>query len=380
MASRLGSIKNARPTIAGVRHRSGGEPGSEAHMDEGYRSDTMRRKNEHIEICLREDVRGTGADVGGFGRYRFRHNALPEIDFARIDTRASFLGRPLRVPLLVSSMTGGTTEANRINRRLAEAAERRGWAFALGSGRAAIEQAELAPSFQVRDLAPSIPIVANLGAVQLNYGYGASECAKLLELTGADGLVLHLNGLQEVFQPEGNTDFGGLLRRVERLCRELDKPVGAKEVGWGIDGDNARRLFDAGVAFVDVAGAGGTSWSQVEKHRLPAGVRRQAAEAFAGWGLPTAECVAEARAAAPGGFVVASGGLAGGVDAAKAIALGANLAGFGRTLLAAAVDSVERVEERMAVVEFELRAAMFGIGAGTMAQLAATGRLTKLGS
>lgn len=340
-------------------------------------SDIERRKNEHIDICLNEDVRSAAAG-GGFGRYRFRHNALPELDFDKIDTSTSFLGRPLKVPLLVSSMTGGTTEANRINRRLAEAAERRGWAMGLGSGRAAIERPELATSFQVRDAAPTIPIVANLGAVQLNYGYGADECRRLLELTGADGLVLHLNGLQEVFQPEGDTNFAGLLRRIEKLCRELDKPVGVKEVGWGIDGGNARRLFEAGVRFVDVAGAGGTSWSQVEKFRLPPGVRREAAEAFAGWGLPTADCLADARAAVPEALLIGSGGLATGVDAAKAIALGADLAGFGRSLLAGAVDSAERLEAQFAVFEFELKAAMFGIGATTVAQLAATDRLERI--
>ncbi|CAM3864898.1 type 2 isopentenyl-diphosphate Delta-isomerase [Cohnella lubricantis] len=357
------------------------------------RTDIERRKNEHIDICLREDVqsravrsdahRGNSGHIdssrSGFDSYRFRHNALPEIDFAAIDISASFLGRPLQAPLLVSSMTGGTTEANRINRRLAEAAERRGWAMALGSGRAAIERPELAESFRVRELAPTIPIVANLGAVQLNYGYGADECRRLIELTEADGLVLHLNGLQEVFQPEGDTDFSGLLRRIEKLCRELDKPIGAKEVGWGIDGENAGRLFDAGVSFVDVAGAGGTSWSQVEKFRLPPGVRREAAEALAGWGQPTPACIEEARSAVPDGCLIGSGGLASGVDAAKAIALGANLAGFGRSLLAEAVESVESIEEKLAVIEFELRAAMFGIGAGTLEQLAETNRLIRPG-
>ncbi|WP_027091511.1 type 2 isopentenyl-diphosphate Delta-isomerase [Cohnella thermotolerans] len=346
-------------------------------MEREQRSDIERRKNEHIDICLNEDVRGSGVD-SGFGRYRFRHNALPETDFASVDTSASFLGRPLKAPLLISSMTGGTTEAYRINLRLAEAAERRGWALALGSGRAALENAAAAESFRVRGRAPTIPLVANLGAVQLNYGFGADECRRLIELTEADGLVLHLNALQEVFQPEGNTDFSGLLRKIERVCRELDKPVGVKEVGWGLDGDNVRRLTEAGVSFVDVAGAGGTSWSEVEKHRLRDVVRRAAADAFAGWGWPTAACVVEARAAAPGGFVIASGGLRGGVDAAKAIALGANMAGFGRSLLASAIDSVEKLEERLAVVEFELRAAMFGIGAATLADLAATERLVRI--
>ncbi|MBB6730375.1 type 2 isopentenyl-diphosphate Delta-isomerase [Cohnella zeiphila] len=341
-------------------------------------TDIERRKNEHIDICLNENVAGTGSGTG-LSRYRFRHNALPETSFEAIDTSASFLGLPLKVPLLVSSMTGGTTEANRINRRLAETAEKRGWAMALGSGRAALERPEAVASFQVREAAPTVPLLANLGAVQLNYGCGADECRRLLDVTGADALVLHLNGLQEVFQPGGDTDFGGLLRRIERLCREAEKPVGVKEVGWGLDGETVGRLLDAGVAFVDVAGAGGTSWSQVEKRRAHAdAVRRQAAEAFADWGIPTAESIVEARRAAPEACIIGSGGLAGGLDAAKALALGADLAGFGRSLLASAVDSLEKLDQTLAVVEFELRAAMFGIGAQDLQALKATSRLVRV--
>jgi isopentenyl-diphosphate delta-isomerase len=252
--------------------------------------------------------------------------------------------------------------------------------MALGSGRAALERPEAAASFQVRDAAPTVPLLANLGAVQLGRGYGADECRRLLDATDADALVLHLNGLQEVFQPEGDTDFGGLLRRIERLCRESEKPVGVKEVGWGLDRETVARLIEAGVAFVDVAGAGGTSWSQVEKRRAQAdAVRRQAAEAFADWGIPTADCIVEARQASPSAFLIGSGGLAGGLDAAKALALGADLAGFGRSLLASAVDSVEKLDERFAVVEFELRAAMFGIGAADLQALRSTNRLVRIG-
>jgi len=348
--------------------RSGREP-----------SDIERRKNEHIDICLRENVNGTGGGTG-LDRYWFRHNALPEISFAAIDTSAVFLGRPLKVPLLVSSMTGGTEEAGRINRRLAAAAERRGWAMALGSGRAALERPDTAGSFRVREAAPTVPLLANLGAVQLALGYGADECRRLLDITGADALVLHLNGLQEVFQPEGDTDFGGLLKRIETLCRASEKPIGVKEVGWGLDGETVVRLLEAGVAFVDVAGAGGTSWTEVEKRRARTDpVRRRAAEAFAGWGIPTADCIVEARRAAPSACIVGSGGLAGGLDAAKALALGADLAGFGRSLLASAAESDERLDERLAVVEFELRAAMFGIGAANVHALQATDRLVRIG-
>jgi len=340
---------------------------------------TARRKADHIRICLEEQVAGRGIGTG-FGRYRFRHKALPELDFASIDTTAAFLGKTLKAPLLVSSMTGGTGSAGSINLRLAEAAETRGWAMGLGSMRAAIENDRLAATFRIRSAAPTIPIVANLGAVQLNYGYGADECRRAVELAEADALVLHLNGLQEIFQPEGDTDFAGLLQRIEEVCRTVGVPVGVKEVGWGIDGATAARLADAGAAFIDCAGAGGTSWSQVEKFRGGPGIRAMAAEAFADWGIPTAECVADIRRTLPDLPLIASGGLATGVDAAKAIALGADIAGFGRALLPRAAAGEPAPDggtllQQLERIELELRAAMFGIGAGSLAELRHTDRL-----
>jgi isopentenyl-diphosphate delta-isomerase len=340
---------------------------------------TAKRKGEHIRICLEERVEGEGVTTG-FEKYRFVHNALPELDFESIRTETRFLDKPLRVPLLVSSMTGGTAAAASINRRLAEAAEARGWAIALGSMRAAIEREELAATFRVRKEAPNAPIIANLGAVQLNYGYGADECRRAVELAEADALVLHLNGMQELFQPEGDTNFGGLLRRIAEVCRTAGVPVGVKEVGFGFDADTAAALHEAGVAFLDVAGAGGTSWIQVEKFRSADGLRRKAAEAFADWGLPTSDCVKEVRDRLPDAYIIASGGLHDGVEAAKAIALGADLAGFGRTLLrnAASSDGTEQLEEQFERIEFELRATMFGIGASTIEQLRTTDRLRRL--
>ncbi len=339
-------------------------------------TDIIRRKREHIEICLREDVEGWGEGTG-FDRYRFRHLALPELDFAEIRLDGFFLGRGLKAPFFVSSMTGGTDEAGRINVRLAEAAQRRGWAMGLGSLRAAIEAPDSAASFQVRSVAPDVPLLANLGAVQLNCGYGIDECRRAVDLTGADALVLHLNGMQEVFQDGGNTDFRGLLRRISALCKEAEFPVGVKEVGMGIDGETVRTLAELGVSFVDVAGAGGTSWIKVEKYRTKDRLRRKAADAFEEWGNPTAECVREAREAAPDTTLIASGGAASGVDAAKALALGADAVGFGRALLAPALDSAEALDELFARIEFELRAAMFGIGAGSLSELRGTRRLVR---
>ncbi|CQR58689.1 type 2 isopentenyl-diphosphate Delta-isomerase [Paenibacillus riograndensis] len=337
---------------------------------------TGERKIEHVRLCLNEEVGASGI-TAGFEHYRFRHNALPELNYDDISLRTVFLGRELRTPLLISSMTGGSAATGAINARLAEAAERRGWALGVGSIRAAIERSELAASFRVRDKAPGIPVIANIGAVQLSYGFGVEECRRAVEIAGADWLVLHLNGIQEVFQPEGNTGFADLLTRIERVCRELEIPVGVKEVGWGIDGETAIRLYGAGVAFVDVAGAGGTSWSQVEKFRSSDPVRRAAAEAFADWGIPTAQCIAEVRAASKHGALIGSGGLRHGVDAAKALALGADLAGFGRNLLGPAVASEETLDQALAQVELELRTAMFGIGAPDLAALRGTHRLIR---
>lgn len=337
---------------------------------------TSGRKSEHIRICLEEQVGAEGV-LTGFQKYVFRHNALPELNFDEISLQTIFLGAPLRTPFLISSMTGGSELAGVINERLAEVAEHRGWALGVGSVRAAVEREELAATFAVRGKAPSIPVIANLGAVQLNYGFGADECMRAVEIAGADMLVLHLNGLQEIFQPEGNTAFRGVLARIEELCRKLPIPVGVKEVGWGIDGITAKRLHEAGAAFIDVAGAGGTSWSQVEKFRSADPVRRIAAEAFADWGIPTAECIREVRASVPSAALIGSGGLNTGVDAAKALALGADLAGFGRALLEPAVHSLEALDAQLERVELELRTAMFGIGAGNIAALRSTARLVR---
>lgn len=331
------------------------------------------RKSEHIQIVLGENVTGT-AITTGFERYHFLHNALPELDFRTISLATDFLSKKIQTPFLISSMTGGTKQAEQINQRLAEAAEEQGWAFALGSTRAMLESNHYHASFQLRNYAPTIPIIANLGAVQLNYGYGLEQCQRIIALTAADALVLHLNSLQEVIQPEGDTNFDNLLRKIEQLTTQLNVPVGIKEVGWGIDGQTAKRLTDVGVAFIDVAGAGGTSWSQVEKHRTKDVIRQQAATAFADWGIPTADCLVSIREQIQT-TVIASGGMKDGVDAAKAFALGAHVVGFGRAILQEATQSTEAVIQTMKTRELELAMAMFGIGVQSLEELAMTKRL-----
>ncbi|KXH81735.1 type 2 isopentenyl-diphosphate Delta-isomerase [Sporosarcina sp. HYO08] len=333
-----------------------------------------KRKSEHIEITLNEHVTGNSITTG-FENVGFMHNALPEIHFNEIELSTSFLGYTCQTPFLISSMTGGAEFAETINRNLALAAEERGWALALGSTRALIESEEYRSSFQLRKLAPSVPIIANLGAVQLNYGFDAEKCKQIIDITEADALVLHLNSLQEVIQPEGDLNFKNLLQKIEQLCRELDVPVGVKEVGWGIDGATAKKLCDVGISFIDVAGAGGTSWSQVEKYRSTDSIKRKAADVFSDWGIPTAKCVTSVREHIDKQPIIASGGMYTGLDGAKAIALGADLVGYGRSILKEATQSVEEVLEVMETRELELRMAMFGIGAASVKQLQQTNRV-----
>jgi isopentenyl-diphosphate delta-isomerase len=283
----------------------------------------------------------------------------------------TLLGKPMRAPLLISSMTGGAHDVARINMALAEAAESLGLAMGVGSQRSAIRDAGLAYTYQVRKVAPRIPLLANLGAVQLNYGYGVDECRRAVEMIEADALILHFNALQEAVQPEGNTNFKGLLKRVEQVCRGVGVPVIAKEVGNGIGAQAARRLVEAGVWGIDVAGAGGTSWSEVERFRHANAGGARVAGAFAGWGLPTTEAIRAVRAALPDIALIGSGGVRSGVDVAKAIALGADLGATAKPALGPAVDErgAEAVAEGLRAYVDELRIAMFCSGCGDLKAL-----------
>jgi len=326
-----------------------------------------QRKADHIRINLDKDV--SSSLTTGLERYRFVHQATPELDLAAVDTTTALLGKTLHAPVLISSMTGGTERAREINRRLAHAAQMHGIVMGLGSQRAAIQQPELADTFRVRDIAPDILLFANLGAVQLNYGYDVEHCREAVEMIGADALILHFNALQEALQPEGNWNFRGLLKRVEAVCRKLEVPVIAKEVGWGINEQTARQLAEAGVAAIDVAGGGGTSWSEVEKHRATSASQRRVAARFRGWGLPTAESILMARRGAPHLPIIASGGLRDGVDVAKCLALGAAAAGIARPFVKAAAMSAQAADEAVSEIIMELRVAMFAAGAGTIEAL-----------
>jgi isopentenyl-diphosphate delta-isomerase len=319
---------------------------------------------------LDEDVRS--GLTSGLERYHFTHQALPELNLEEVDLSLQVFDRSLNAPLLISSMTGGTEQAGKINRTLAEAAQETGIAMGLGSQRAAIENPDLRTTFQIRQYAPDILLFANLGAVQLNYNYGTEQCQQAVEMIAADALILHLNPLQEAVQPEGDTQFAGLLARIEAICQVLPVPVIVKEVGWGFSEKAARQLAEAGVSAIDVAGAGGTSWTQVEMHRAENQYQARLAAAFIDWGIPTAQALLNIRAGAPQMTIFASGGLRDGIDIAKCVALGASLGGMASPFLKAANRSLDSTIETIRLFQRQIQVAMFASGAGNIDQLQIT--------
>lgn len=334
------------------------------------------RKADHLRVCLEEDVQFRDV-TSGFECYRFTHCCLPELDRSDINIQTTFLGKNLGAPLLISSMTGGTELARLVNTRLATVAQRYRLAMGIGSQRIALEMPHLASTFAVRHLAPDILLFANLGAVQLNYGCGLVECLQLVNMLAADALILHLNPLQECVQSHGDTNFRGLLPKIAELCEKLPVPVVVKEVGNGISAAMAQKLIDVGVTAIDVAGAGGTSWAKVESERAKDNKQRRLGQTFADWGLPTAECITEIRAVAPTMPLIASGGLRNGLDVAKAIALGADLAGLARPFLEAAVNSETAVDELVEVLIAELETVLFCTDNVTLQELKNSGVLQR---
>ena len=334
-----------------------------------------QRKADHIKINLEKDVRS--ALTTGLENYHFIHEALPELDLAQIDTSLSLFGKELSAPILISSMTGGTSDAEAINLRLAEAAQEMKVAMGVGSQRAAIENLDQAKTFQVRRVAPDILLFANLGAVQLNYGYGLEQCRLAVDMIEADALILHFNPLQEAVQDAGDTNFAGLAKQIEEICKQVEVPVIAKEVGWGISERTAKRLVDCGVSAIDVAGAGGTSWSQVEMYRAPDEFTRQLAATFVGWGIPTADSILNVKKAAPPMTVFASGGIKDGLDIAKAIALGATLGGMAGQFLKAAAISTKSAVQMMKLTKRQIEVTMFAVGVGSLEGLSLEKMVTR---
>ncbi|MFH0890301.1 MAG: type 2 isopentenyl-diphosphate Delta-isomerase [Candidatus Aenigmatarchaeota archaeon] len=322
---------------------------------------TESRKLDHINIVLEKEVRNK--NPSGFGDVELIHDALPEINFDNVDTSAEFLGKKLSAPIIISAMTGGTKEAEKINKNLAKAAEEFGIGMGVGSQRAMIENGKLLSTYYVRDVAPNIFLIGNIGAAQLVKGYGIEECRKAVEMIKADALAIHLNAAQELVQPEGDVDWAGVVDKVRIISKDLGYPVIAKETGAGISGDTAKKLEAAGVKAIDVSGAGGTSWTAVESFR-----NSRIGDTFNNWGIPTAVSVKWCKRSVkiP---IIASGGVLNGLDAAKAIAIGADMCAVARPFLKAATISYEKTRIEVEKVIRELKIAMFLTGSKNLHEL-----------
>lgn len=320
------------------------------------------RKLRHIEACLRPESQYAGVTTG-LERLPWPYRALPELDLEAVDLSTTFLGRRLRAPVLIGAMTGGAEQGAVINRNLAAAAQRLGLGMMLGSQRVMLERPEAAPSFQVRDVAPDILLVGNLGAAQFALGYGVAEAQRAVQLVGADALAIHVNPLQEALQAGGDTRWTGIAARLAEVVPALPFPVLLKEVGHGLDAATIRAAAGVGFAALDVAGAGGTSWARVEQLvRYGAVLTPDLCEV----GIPTAQALADARQAAPGVPLIASGGIRSGLDAARALALGAQVVAVARPLLAPALEGTEAAEAWLARFLDELRVALFVGGFGSV--------------
>lgn len=324
------------------------------------------RKRDHLRI-LRHDP-DTDRRKFYFDNIRLVHRALPDINYGDVDTSITFLGKKLSFPLMISCMTGGHgKELQRINRHLATAAEITGIAMGTGSQRIMLEQPSSRSSFLLRDVAPSTLLCGNLGAVQLNYGVSPQQCAEIIEQTGMDALCLHLNPLQEVIQPEGNTCFKGLDERIRDVVRTVPVPVIVKEVGTGMCMEDAKRLIDAGVRVLDVAGAGGTSWSRIEDARQTE--ETSPGRCFQDWGISTPDALRALSPLRDNVTIMASGGIRTGLDMAKAMVLGASLCGVARPFLELADRSVDAVLTMIEKLRREFQTAMFLMGVSNIQQL-----------
>ncbi len=328
----------------------------------------LSRKDQHLDVVLSGG--GRHRTDAGFDAVRFVHEALPDLDHGKIDLGADLLGRRLQAPLLISAMTGGPSRAGAINARLAEAAQHLGIALAVGSQRGALEDGGAAGlDLGLRQRAPDTPILANIGAAQLTRGFGVDEARRVIDMIGADALIVHLNPLQEACQPEGDRDWWGVGAALGALVLRLDAPVLVKETGAGLSAATARRLVEMGVAGLDVAGAGGSNWGLIEGERALDAADKAHAAAFADWGNPTAAAIAAVRAACPETLIIGSGGVRDGVDAARAIRLGADIVGQAAGVLSAATVSTGAVVAHFQTVIRQLRTVCFCTGSASLAAL-----------
>ena len=326
------------------------------------------RKEQHLDVVLAGQA---GATVTtGLEAVLFEHVALPEVSWHDVDLSTEFLGRRIDAPVMIGSMTGGPARAGAINRTLAQVCQQMRLPLAVGSQRVMIEGGETAGlDASLRRLAPDIPILANFGAAQLNRGFGRDEALRAIEGIGADALILHLNPLQEAVQPEGDRDWRGLAAKIGVLARDLPVPVVVKEVGMGLSAAVVTRLAAEGITIFDVAGAGGTDWALVEAARTTDPAAARIAACFAGWGIPTADAIRAARHAVPDATIIGSGGIVTGLDAARAIRLGADVVSLAGAVLASALKGPEVLTQQLDMVLGQLRTACFCTGSPDLAAL-----------
>jgi len=349
------------------------EKGKGRFVREGMKlaKETRKRKSDHIKISLNQNVQARKTTTG-FEDVHFIHKALPEIDKQKIDLSTTVFGHRFAAPLIVGAITGGTMEATKINATIAETVEELGLGMGVGSQRAAIEDKRLEKTFAVaRKKAPTAFLIANIGGVQLANGYGLKEAKKAMKMIDADAIAVHLNPLQEAIQPEGQTDFQGVLEKIGEIARELDKPVIVKETGAGIATDEAKKLEDVGVKGIDVSGAGGTSWAAVEYYRAKKradSFQRRLGDVFWDWGIPTAISIVEVSQTVriP---VIASGGIRDGMGVAKALVLGGSLTSLSQPVLQVAVEGIKETKNVLSLLAEELRNVMFLVGADSVETL-----------
>lgn len=338
---------------------------------EGGDDRISRRKIEHLRVF--EDDPGVERRRTGFDQIHLTHRALPEISFDKVNPSTVFLGKPLSFPLIISSMTGGDgDEVCQINQRLAEAAEATGVAMAVGSQRVMLKSSSARKSFELRPTAPNVPLIGNIGAVQLNEGVTARDCQSAVDVLQADGLYLHLNPLQEAVQPEGDRNFEGLGEAIANVVQELSAPVLLKEVGAGLSAADVALGLSAGIRHFDVAGRGGTSWSRVEYHRRTE-ENDDIGLVFQDWGLTTVECLKDVvpvlKTSPDPVILIASGGIRNGIDMAKAMILGADMCGMAAPFLEAAKVSTKTVIQKIERTQREFKTAMFLLGCSNCSDL-----------
>ena len=332
---------------------------------------TGKRKVDHIRICLDQKAQAKNV-TAGFEDIQLVHRALPEINKAKISLSTTFLGKKFNAPIIVGAMTGGAKEAIQINASIAEAVEQLGLGMGLGSQRAAIENEKLEITYNIaRKKAPNAFLIANVGGVQLVHGYGLKEVKKIVEMIDADAVAIHLNALQEAVQPEGQTNFQGVLAKIAEIAGAIDTPVIVKETGAGISAEDAEALENAGVKAIDIGGLGGTSFAAVEYYRSTAHEDVYLGEAFWDWGIPTAVSLIE-NAQSVKLPLIASGGVRSGTDIAKALGLGASLASISQPILeTAAKGKMETIIKLNCLIE-ELRNVLFLVSAEKIIDLAKT--------